>query len=171
MLLKVISGGQTGADFAGLVAAKAIGLQTGGCMPKGYKTLQGPRPDYRELFDIREHESSSYRSRTFENVRDSDATLRLAHDFTSAGERCTLKAIMQYQRHYLDVQFILGDEGMHMGTDRTAEDVAGWINSGEYQVLNVAGNAGIWFETRVEAFLEEVFREVKRAERPLHAVR
>lgn len=38
MLLKVISGGQLGADQAGLAAAKAVGIRTGGFAPKNYKT-------------------------------------------------------------------------------------------------------------------------------------
>ena len=35
---KVISGGQTGADQAGLVAARRFGIPTGGWMPRGWKT-------------------------------------------------------------------------------------------------------------------------------------
>jgi hypothetical protein len=35
MLERVISGGQTGADQAGLAAAKRLGVPTGGFMPKG----------------------------------------------------------------------------------------------------------------------------------------
>ena len=42
---KIISGGQTGADMGGLLAAKDLGIRTGGWMPKGWLTelceLQG----------------------------------------------------------------------------------------------------------------------------------
>jgi hypothetical protein len=41
MLKKIISGAQTGADFAGLIVAKHFGYETGGWMPKGYKNLDG----------------------------------------------------------------------------------------------------------------------------------
>jgi RNA polymerase sigma factor (sigma-70 family) len=41
MVRKVISGGQTGADQAGLFAAEAFGIETGGWMPKGFLTLAG----------------------------------------------------------------------------------------------------------------------------------
>ena len=156
-LLKVISGGQTGADYAALVAASTLNFQTGGCMPKGFKTLKGPRPQYQEIFGVREHWSASYRDRTFENVRDSDATLRFAHDFTSAGERCTLKAIMEYQRPYMDVEFHLVDGEPHYAVAGTLpEEVAEWIAANKIQVLNVAGNAGEWFEPIVEDFFQRV---------------
>jgi len=37
----VISGGQTGADRGGLIAAKELGIPTGGTAPLGYKTEAG----------------------------------------------------------------------------------------------------------------------------------
>jgi hypothetical protein len=40
-IVKVISGGQTGVDIAALWAAKALGFQTGGMMPKGWRTRGG----------------------------------------------------------------------------------------------------------------------------------
>ena len=46
MIERVISGGQTGADQAGLAVAKRLGIPTGGCMPKGWLTEAGPRPDF-----------------------------------------------------------------------------------------------------------------------------
>lgn len=48
----IISGGQTGADQGGLDAGKALGLKTGGLMPKGWRTEAGPRPGHeRALWD------------------------------------------------------------------------------------------------------------------------
>ena len=38
---KVISGGQTGADQAGLVAAARFAIPTGGWMPHGFETAEG----------------------------------------------------------------------------------------------------------------------------------
>lgn len=72
---KVISGGQTGADQAAWRAAKRFGLATGGWMPKGFLTEDGPRPGYAELYGAREHEFAWYPPRTRANVRDSDATV------------------------------------------------------------------------------------------------
>lgn len=52
MLRRVISGGQAGVDQAGLRAAKAAGLETGGWMPNGWRTADGPRPDLAEQFGL-----------------------------------------------------------------------------------------------------------------------
>lgn len=48
--LLIITGGQTGADQAAWRAAKACGLPTGGYMPKGYLTEDGPRPEFATEF-------------------------------------------------------------------------------------------------------------------------
>ena len=42
MLSKVVSGGQTGADQAGLRAAAKAGIDTGGWACKGWLTEKGP---------------------------------------------------------------------------------------------------------------------------------
>ena len=50
MLRKVISGGQTGADRAGLQAAKSSGIKTGGYMPKGFLALDGNKVEFQYLY-------------------------------------------------------------------------------------------------------------------------
>jgi hypothetical protein len=92
-LRKIISGAQNGADIAGLEVAKRFGYETGGSIPFGYKTLDGPKPEYKNLYGIVVHSSSSYVPRTRQNVKDSDGTIRLAYNFQSRGEICTLRAI------------------------------------------------------------------------------
>ena len=59
-LKKVISGGQTGVDRAGLVAASLSKLETGGTAPQGYRTLDGEDYDLRDIFGLTEHWSSAY---------------------------------------------------------------------------------------------------------------
>ena len=50
-ILRIISGGQTGADQGGLRAGAALGLDTGGWIPFGFRTDTGadcrPRPAIR----------------------------------------------------------------------------------------------------------------------------
>jgi hypothetical protein len=87
---------KSGADIAGLKAAKDFGLETGGWIPKGFKTLDGPRPEYAELYNIKEIDSYSYKVRTWANVKDSDATVRFAKDFKSSGEICTMNGILRH---------------------------------------------------------------------------
>lgn len=132
MLKKIVSGGQTGADIAALTVAKEFGIPTGGWMPKGWITLAGPKPQYGELYSLKEHESSSYKPRTWANVRDSDGTIRLAFNFSSAGEICTLNGIEKYEKPYIDVDLIDPIE---------PSKVVSWILEKNIEVLNVAGNS------------------------------
>ena len=50
MIERVLSGGQSGADQASWRAAKTHGIPTGGAMPKGFRTEDGPRPEFAERY-------------------------------------------------------------------------------------------------------------------------
>jgi Circularly permutated YpsA SLOG family len=50
MLEKIISGGRTGANQAGWRVAPAFGIPTGGWMPHGFLTEDGPRPEFANLY-------------------------------------------------------------------------------------------------------------------------
>ena len=72
---KIVSGGQTGVDRAGLVAAMELGLPTGGWVPCGRLAEDGVVP---AMFStLRECPTGGFRERTRVNVIDSDATLIL----------------------------------------------------------------------------------------------
>jgi hypothetical protein len=131
MLIQVISGGQTGADMGGLIAARACGLRTGGWMPRGFLTLDGPRPDLAKMYGLQEHRSPTYPPRTRRNVQQSDATLRLARHWQTSGERATLKFIHQYRKPYLDV---------NIDSPPPSTEVANWLREHRVRILNVAGN-------------------------------
>jgi putative molybdenum carrier protein len=91
LLHRVISGGQTGADQAGWKAAQTTGIPTGGAMPRGFRTEEGPRPEFAELYGAHELGTDSYPARTDANVHDSDGTLWFGHT-DSPGGRQTLQA-------------------------------------------------------------------------------
>jgi hypothetical protein len=155
MLKKIISGGQTGADIAGLIVAKKMGIPTGGTMPKGFKTLKGPQPDYATIFGIKESDSKSYLHRTHKNVKDSDATLRLAYKFESAGEICTLNAIERYGKIHLDI---------NLAKPKKAKEVVEWIVENKIEILNIAGNSEQTAPGTYEAtkkYLTEVIEKLK----------
>jgi hypothetical protein len=128
ILQKVISGGQNGVDQAGLRAAHKLGITTGGWAPHGWQTLDGPAPWLVE-YGLVEH-VSGYAARTEANVRDSNATIRIARFWNSSGERCTLRAILKWGRQYYDVR-----------SQNAVEECHRWLIEKEVRVLNVAGNA------------------------------
>lgn len=152
MISKIISGGQIGADIAGLRAALKLGLNTGGWMPKGFRTKEGFHPEYAEIYGLQEHESSEYPPRTYLNVLNSDGTIRFADNFNSPGEKCTLRAINAYKKPKFDVD--MADFNSYYLHGPKLFDA--WITEHKIEVLNVAGNAipGA-FERLVERYLVE----------------
>lgn len=137
---KIISGGQNGADQAGLIAARAVGLQTGGHAPKDFKTLDGPLPELKK-FGLIEDKSPNYPPRTKKNVKNSDGTVRFAYNWSSYGEICTLKAINQYSKPHFDVDLnILDSNNVNAGAD-CFERFRNWLIENNIKILNVAGNS------------------------------
>jgi hypothetical protein len=133
MVLKVISGGQRGADLAGLKAAKLFNLPTGGHAPKGYRTLDGARPEYRELYGLEETPTREYPPRTALNVRNSDATIRFALDWNTPGECLTKRILDRAKKPYFDVD---------LNDPKPVPECYEWWQNHNIQVLNIAGNAG-----------------------------
>jgi len=131
-VITIISGGQNGVDQAALEAAKELGIPTGGYMPKGFITLDGPRPEFAALYGTTETPSSQYPPRTFANAHRAEATLRLAWDFNTLGERATLIAITRFKRPFMDVN-------LHEPPEPDA--VVDFILKHAPTTLNVAGNS------------------------------
>lgn len=134
-LKRVISGGQTGSDQAGLQAAKDCQIETGGWAPNKWQTYIGPRKDFLKSFNLKEH-SSGYKDRTWANVRDSDGTIRLASNFSSSGERCTLNAINKFKKPYLDIELI--DTPFRVNH---TDSIIKFIIDNQIETLNIAGNS------------------------------
>lgn len=174
--MKIISGCQTGADEAGLAAALECNIPTGGMMPKGCKTLKGPRRDLLNKYNLTEHSSTSYKERTWDNVQASDGTMRFAYTFESAGEKCTLNALRNYNKPHLDLWIDLSSKsikGLKASNGPTmmltfANDqilyCCDWIYVNGIKILNVAGNSeetapGIY--EIVNKFLVKLFNTYK----------
>jgi hypothetical protein len=164
MLKKVISGFQTGVDIAGIRAAKAAGLETGGYIPKAFKTLDGPKPEYAHHYGAVEHSSNSYKERTWDNVYSSDGTIRIARSFTSPGEVCTKNAIVHWGKPSFD--FNANNELI----SNPHEVIIQWLKIHNIEVLNVAGNSeqtapGI-YQFAYDLLLK-VFKEIKNGHESL----
>lgn len=80
--IRIISGGQTGADQAALYAAKVLGIAYGGWCPKGRLTELGKKipPDFTNLkevpFEAKDlDQPENFAMRTKMNIEDSNATM------------------------------------------------------------------------------------------------
>lgn len=131
--MKIISGGQTGADRAGLIAAKFWGLDTGGWMPLGFKALDGFHPEFAKEFNIRQTGDTRYTRRTEMNVYHSDVTIRFATNWKSRGELFTLRCIAKFHKPYHDFTPNV--------TDLSPEELAIYLRLRKIKVVNVAGNS------------------------------
>ena len=93
--MKVISGGQTGADRAGLDAAAALGLPTGGHAPAGFWTESGADPSLERLGLAA---GGSPELRTERNVLDADATVIFALRAPAAGSELTRALTLRHRK-------------------------------------------------------------------------
>lgn len=151
--MKIISGGQTGADRTALETAQEMGIPTGGWVPKGWLTEEGSDISLK-LYSCKEHESSKYPPRTKANVLDSDGTVWFGK-VGSAGFHCTKKA----------TQSALGTQIRPFIVNPTGDKLREWVKKHRIEVLNVAGNRKsknpeVVFQTRdtlQEAFSAKLF--------------
>jgi hypothetical protein len=89
MVRKIISGGQTGADRAGLDFAIHAGLEHGGYVPRERKAEDGRIDDRYNLVEL---STSSYPARTRRNIEESDGTVIFSLDRRlSGGTKLTLE--------------------------------------------------------------------------------
>lgn len=125
--MKIISGGQTGVDQMGLKIAFYLGIETGGCAPKGWRTEKGPAKELLQFYNLIQHNSSSYQPRTEMNVMNSDVTL-LFGDMESPGSITTLRYCVEHGKPYMK--------------NPTANKIHKVIMEHNFNVINIAGNRG-----------------------------
>lgn len=126
---RIISGAQTGADQGGLDAAIRLGLMTGGWIPKGRRTEQGPLDIHKfKLYRLQEHSSWAYPARTRQNVLDSDGTV-LFGNMASPGCRLTIKYCIEHNKPYFIVKL-----------DTHASELREWLQAYNISTVNTAGN-------------------------------
>jgi hypothetical protein len=101
MIRKIVSGGQTGADRAGLDVAIRWGFPHGGWCPKGRKAEDGMIGGQYQLVET---PSASYLQRTEWNVRDSDATVIFTlSSKLSGGSKRTAEFAMKHRKPWIHV--------------------------------------------------------------------
>lgn len=146
--IKIISGGQTGADqgalsgtskfterifgrfFRSLDADSALNIiehiSMGGTAPKNFMTELGPNGLLGKQYHLVESQSSYYPVRTEQNVKDADGTL-IIEWFFSRGCALTKKFCKQHNKPYLL-------------NPKSIEELHDWIIENDITVLNVAGH-------------------------------
>ena len=127
-LIRIISGGQTGADREGLDAATALGFATGGQAPSGYWTERGPDPSLERLGLVA---AGSVESRTVANVLAGDATVIFGTDRPGSGSALTRALALRYGKPVIVI-----DPWAPGATDALVE----FVLAHDPGVLNVAGH-------------------------------
>ena len=127
----MISGGQTGADRAGLDAAMNRRIAYGGWCPKGRRAEDGRIPD---RYPLQETESNEYITRTEKNIVDSDGTIVFTFGKPTGGSALTVKFVKKHKKPYLHI-----DLNKEKG-EQTVEKICKWIKDENIHALNIAGS-------------------------------
>jgi hypothetical protein len=126
--IKIVSGGQTGADRAALDWALSRRIPCGGWCPKGRKAEDGIIDS---KYPLKESSSSSYLQRTEWNVRDSDATVIFSiSPVLSGGSKKTFEFARKHKKPCLH---------LHVGQDDAPGQLRQFLAEAKIQILNVAG--------------------------------
>jgi hypothetical protein len=137
MLRKIVCGGQTGADRAGLDFAVEVGLEHGGYVPKGRKAEDGRIDDRYHLTELA---STSYPVRTRRNATESDSTVIVTlKPELEGGSALAARCAREASRPFLH----LHRTGEPAGLDcvlETATQLAAFLGAHGVAVLNVAGS-------------------------------
>src|SRR5690349_24175287 len=112
LLRKVISGGQTGVDRAGLDAAMKAGIPVGGYCPRGRLAEDGTIPEESPMIEL---ESIEPYYRTEQNIIHSDGTLILNKGgLLTSGTKLTEWFTINYGKPSLIVQLEAPIEPAHV---------------------------------------------------------
>lgn len=146
-LLRLESGGQTGADRAALDVARKFNFPYGGWCPKGRKSEDGPiSADY----CLDESPSGNYLQRTEWNARDSDGTVifTIARELTGGSKRTA-----DFARKH-------GKPCLHLHSESLdpVQRLRDFIHRHQIRQLNVAGSRGSR-EPELYAWVSKVMEE------------
>lgn len=130
MVEAIHSGRQTGADLAGLDAGLAVGLRTGGWVPRGRRIDGGTFPESDlAKYNLREHSSSAYPPRTEANVIDTDGTVVFGNP-SSPGCSLTRRLCQKHKKPCLVMEDV----------SYSGAELRAWLINSRIRTLNVAGN-------------------------------
>ncbi|MFA5405037.1 MAG: putative molybdenum carrier protein [Ignavibacteria bacterium] len=143
ILKNIISGGQTGADRAGLDAAIILNIPTGGYCPKGYLTENGKDVSLKK-YKLKELKSLKYEDRTIKNVLSSNGTVIFSK--TDNKNICGEGSKLTYEIAIINKKPVI--------INPTKKKFLNWLINNNIEILNVAGNResqfpGIYNKTKI----------------------
>lgn len=146
---RIVSGGQTGADRAGLDWAMANDIPHGGYCPSGRIAEDGTIPDRYRLTELRSH---AYETRTERNTQESDGTIIFTISPQLAGG--SLFTANCATKH--------GKRALHVWAEApratTVEAIRSFVIENRIAILNVAGSRESE-EPEIGTFVQHVLTE------------
>jgi len=134
MIEKIVSGGQTGVDQAGLLVAAELGIEVGGWCPKGGLDENGSSI-LEQYTCMKEAKTINPDERTKLNVEDSDGTLIIVPSLPlpekiKDGTLLTIEHAKEKKKPYIVISLDKTD---------SADQFKDWLNENDIKVLNIAG--------------------------------
>lgn len=172
MLEKIISGGQLGADIAGLRAAKALGLATGGTAPVGFRNSSGAQNSALAVqYGLQECEGAQdlpipaqYVMRSKANVDNSDGTVAFRScasngtdktiHYCRTGKWPTGVHVKPTTKPYKPV-LVIDLIGNSSNRQADAQRLVDFISANNIKTLNVCGNRRILLVPNWEGIIKE----------------
>ena len=113
----------------------------------------------KEGIDFQEEPTTGYRQRTINNAK-ADATIAIAVDFTSAGEKLTKTSVLGQNKKYISV-----DANTLTVTKERVDKIVQELNSVNAKTLNIAGNGiytmkGKYTQQQVDDFTYDLLSQV-----------
>lgn len=170
--IKIVSGGQTGADRGGLDAAIELNIPHGGFCPKGRKSEDGVIP---EIYNLDETTSANYLVRTERNVGISDLTLIFIRGNLTGGSKKTQELCIKHSIPFIVIN-LNGDEDIHNKLSMVKTKIIHGLDGSsslksfdDLYILNIAGNReskapGIQLNTK--SFLMEILKGITNVSTP-----
>ncbi len=150
----IISGGQTGADQAGLIVAKEFGIETSGFAAKNFMTEKGPNLKLKYEFNLIDS-GLNYHDRTILNCQCSDITYIFTFNENSPGTKVVKQNCANFR--IFDLNQLLHAENNPIKFNFTLDLMSDCLNW-EFDVINIAGNRESFKIGNVERLTKHLIR-------------
>ena len=154
MIKKIISGGQTGADIAGIHAAIETNFPYSGWLPKNRLTEKGSLSEKYSHFKTMTR--GGYPARTKQNIIDSDATLIFTHGKLTGGSLLTKKTALKLKKPVLHINL------SELDKNGVVSLIIAFLNGNNIEVLNIAGSRAskdLEIHNSVYSVIKEIIRK------------